>query len=59
MVELGGKDLKKPRNSTKLHSQIILPLFDVLVNLKDTRHPDDGGSKHLWNAGKLLPDYTP
>jgi hypothetical protein len=20
--------------------------------------PDDGGSKHLWNAGKLLPDYT-
>jgi hypothetical protein len=20
--------------------------------------PDDGGSKDLWNAGKLLPDYT-
>jgi hypothetical protein len=20
--------------------------------------PDDGGSKHLWNVGKLLPDYT-
>jgi hypothetical protein len=19
--------------------------------------PDDGGSKHLWNVGKLLPDY--
>jgi hypothetical protein len=22
------------------------------------RRPDDGGSKHLWNVGKLLPDYT-
>jgi hypothetical protein len=20
--------------------------------------PSDGGSKHLWNIGKLLPDYT-
>jgi hypothetical protein len=20
--------------------------------------PDDGGSKELWNVGKLLPDYT-
>jgi hypothetical protein len=20
--------------------------------------PDDGGSNHLWNVGKLLPDYT-
>jgi hypothetical protein len=20
-------------------------------------HPDDGGSKDLWNVGKLLPDY--
>jgi hypothetical protein len=23
-----------------------------------THRPDDGGSKHLWNVGKLLPDYT-
>jgi hypothetical protein len=23
-----------------------------------TYRPDDGGSKHLWNVGKLLPDYT-
>jgi hypothetical protein len=22
------------------------------------RCPDDGGSKDLWNVGKLLPDYT-
>jgi hypothetical protein len=21
------------------------------------RRPDDGGSWHLWNVGKLLPDY--
>jgi hypothetical protein len=20
--------------------------------------PDDGGSKDVWNVGKLLPDYT-
>jgi hypothetical protein len=20
--------------------------------------PDDGGSKYLWNVGKLLPDYS-
>jgi hypothetical protein len=23
-----------------------------------THHADDGGSKDLWNVGKLLPDYT-
>jgi hypothetical protein len=23
-----------------------------------THHPDDGGSKNLWNVEKLLPDYT-
>jgi hypothetical protein len=23
-----------------------------------THRPDDGGSKDLWNVGKLLPDYT-
>jgi hypothetical protein len=23
-----------------------------------TECPDNGGSKHLWNVGKLLPDYT-
>jgi hypothetical protein len=23
-----------------------------------THCPDDGGSKDLWNVGKLLPDYT-
>jgi hypothetical protein len=26
------------------------------LNLKIS--PDDGGSKDLWNSGKLLPDYT-
>jgi hypothetical protein len=23
-----------------------------------TYHPDDGGSKHLWNVGKFMPHYT-
>jgi hypothetical protein len=25
---------------------------------EDGDRPDDGGSKDLWNDGKLLPDYT-
>jgi hypothetical protein len=25
---------------------------------KGTHRPDDGGNKHLWNVGELLPDYT-
>jgi hypothetical protein len=25
---------------------------------EDDHRPDDGGSKDLWNVGKLLPDYT-
>jgi hypothetical protein len=29
------------------------------VSMKIAAHrPDDGGSKDLWNVGKLLPDYT-
>jgi hypothetical protein len=27
------------------------------LNLFLCYFPDDGGSKHLWNVGKLLPDY--
>jgi hypothetical protein len=25
---------------------------------KHKNRPDDGGKRHLWNVGKLLPDYT-
>jgi hypothetical protein len=28
------------------------------VHFLGCHRPDDGGSKDLWNAGKLLPDYT-
>jgi hypothetical protein len=35
---------------------------ETLVNFYQTTRryntDDDGGSKDLWNAGKLLPDYT-
>jgi hypothetical protein len=24
-----------------------------------SHHPDDEGSKHLWNIGKFVRDYTP
>jgi hypothetical protein len=27
-------------------------------SLVEGDHPDYGVSKHLWNVGKLLPDYT-
>jgi hypothetical protein len=27
-------------------------------NYIDVHRPDDGGSKHLWNVSKYLPDYT-
>jgi hypothetical protein len=41
-------------------------LVDVYQRFRDPcylhhpgdKYPDDGGSKALWNVGKLLPDYT-
>jgi hypothetical protein len=29
-----------------------------MSKLMSIHRPDDGDSKHLWNVGKLLPDYT-
>jgi hypothetical protein len=40
--------------------RLVYFLFCVLhytTTYGDNR-PDDGGSKYLWNVGKLLPDYT-
>jgi hypothetical protein len=33
---------------------VTLVQFDYLLGDR----PDDGGSKHIWSVGKLLPDYT-
>jgi hypothetical protein len=33
-------------------------LNSCFVSDKTLYRPDDGGSKDLWNVGKLLPDYT-
>jgi hypothetical protein len=33
-------------------------MIDILRWLSSGDRPDDGGSKDLWNVGKLLPDYT-
>jgi hypothetical protein len=30
----------------------------LAASIITTRHPDDGGNKHLHNVSKLLPDYT-
>jgi hypothetical protein len=46
------------------YSSLVWPRFclDRLVPISQTdslhmAYPDDGGSKYLWNVGKLLPDY--
>jgi hypothetical protein len=36
--------------------QVLMPVSDYSV-LSELSTPDDGGSNHLWNVGKLLPDY--
>jgi hypothetical protein len=36
-----------------LHSVVSLKLTDV-----SPHHRDDEGSKHFWNVGQLLRDYT-
>jgi hypothetical protein len=35
--------------------QLKIAVFWVVAPMS---RPDDGGSKDLWNVGKLLPDYT-
>jgi hypothetical protein len=52
--------LKRRSNSTRLQGGISQKtvIFKQEYNYKLNHRPDDGGSKHLWNVGKLLPDYT-
>jgi hypothetical protein len=40
--------------------KITLHVFWAVAprSLVKIHRPDDGGSKHLWNVSKLLPDYT-
>jgi hypothetical protein len=49
---LGFKKLG-PRASSDL-LQYLTQLYRPLL----THRPDDGCSKHFWNIGQLLPDYT-
>jgi hypothetical protein len=40
---------------------LIMPFLQPRTTfsfLGPNTYPDDGDSKHLWNVGKLLPDYT-
>jgi hypothetical protein len=39
------------------HAYDIVSIGDNNIT-SQTHRPDDGGSKDLWNIGKLLPDYT-
>jgi hypothetical protein len=36
----------------------VLEALAVSIIRAMSNRPDDGGSKHLSNVGKLLPDYT-
>jgi hypothetical protein len=42
----------------KYHILICEFMNTLLLKVRLTHRPDDGGSKNLWNVGKLLPDYT-
>jgi hypothetical protein len=35
-----------------------MTVFWDVAPCSDDDRPDDGGSKHVWNVGKLIPDYT-
>jgi hypothetical protein len=34
------------------------PYLKPIPHERLTHRPDDGGSEHLWNVSKILPDYT-
>jgi hypothetical protein len=38
----------------------FIDILDVLAAsiIRAMNSPDDGGSKHLWDVGKLIPDHT-
>jgi hypothetical protein len=40
-------------------SQVLFDVLSILMwRTEIEMGPDDGGSKHLWNVGQFLPDYT-
>jgi hypothetical protein len=41
-------------NLIKFSQLILVPLF---MERDMVNHPDDGGSKYLWNVSQYLPDY--
>jgi hypothetical protein len=59
-----GRDRARPGRQQPAGPVKISGLADWFLYLKPiprerlTHLPDDGGSKDLWNAGKLLPHYT-
>jgi hypothetical protein len=54
LMELLGRRL-----SSEMEAFLILLKYDKHVRwLSSGHHPDDVGSKHRWNIGKILPGYT-
>jgi hypothetical protein len=56
LLQCGLRYIRWP-SSGMLRRVLSLKLTDGLKVLTAMR-PDDGGSKHLWNFGQFLPDYT-
>jgi hypothetical protein len=53
-------DAEDRRLYTRRHENLKSHLVNLCgeATLRYIYLPDDGGSKHLWNIGKLPPDYT-
>jgi hypothetical protein len=49
---------QEPATGSCPHPEESSPNPDTLFHYFKTKRPDDRCSKHLWNVGKILPDYT-
>jgi hypothetical protein len=49
---------RRPQNDPMGSKLLKMTVFWVVVLCSLHNQGDDGGSKDLWNVGKLLPDYT-
>jgi hypothetical protein len=58
-ILVGNPAGKRPfrRPSRRWEDNIQMDLKQIGYHWRAGDRPDDGGTKHLWNVGKLLPDY--
>jgi hypothetical protein len=58
-LPVGCLQFETPTDSKviKRHTKITVNQKKVPESGRHDDRPDNGGSKHLWNVGKVLPDY--